>query len=131
MSAIEESEQSKGEESLLQIGENLAPFNPSMQPVVDMGLSLLNLTSDDILYELGCGDGRFMVAAALATPGLRCVGVEYDLKFADRAKVAVKENNVEEQVSVSAICCFWLFSYSNSCIIIIIIPRSGLACQRA
>jgi tRNA G46 methylase TrmB len=101
MSAIEESEQSKGEEN--QIGENLAPFNPSMQPVVDIGLGLLNLTSDDILYELGCGDGRFMVAAALATPGLRCVGVEYDLKFADRAKVAVKENNVEEQVSVSRV----------------------------
>lgn len=83
-----------------QIGENLAPFNPSMQPVVEVGLSLLNMSKDDILYELGCGDGRFMVAAALATPGLKCIGVEYDSKFADRAKAAVVESGLQNQVTV-------------------------------
>ena len=43
------------------IGENLAPFNPSMQPVVSTALELLQLKADDVLYELGCGDGRVMV----------------------------------------------------------------------
>jgi SAM-dependent methyltransferase len=84
----------------VRIGENLAPFNPSMQPVVDTALELLKLSADDIFYELGCGDGRVMVAAAQATPGLRCVGVEYDEEYADRAKRAVDEAGLGERVSV-------------------------------
>jgi precorrin-6B methylase 2 len=47
------------------IGDNLAPFNPSMQPVVDIALELLQLKSDDVLYELGCGDGRVMVRSLI------------------------------------------------------------------
>ena len=37
------------------VGENLAPFNPSSQPVVESALRLLCLMSTDVLYELGCG----------------------------------------------------------------------------
>mmetsp|Transcript_30029 Transcript_30029/g.50649 ORF Transcript_30029/g.50649 Transcript_30029/m.50649 type:complete len:181 (+) Transcript_30029:33-575(+) len=82
------------------IGENLAPFNPSMQPVVDTALELLALTDSDVLYELGCGDGRVMIAAAIATPGLRCVGIEYDAEYAERARRAVETAGLEERVSV-------------------------------
>ena len=86
------------------IGENLAPFNPSMQPVVDTALELLQLKAGDILYELGCGDGRVMVAAALATPGLKCVGVEYDLEFAERAKAAVADAGLRDRITVRNDC---------------------------
>ena len=45
-------------------GEKLAPFNPSMPYVVDAALAMLQLSGEDVLYDLGCGDGRVMVAAA-------------------------------------------------------------------
>jgi len=52
---------SASSEIATRVGENLAPFNPSMQPVVSTALELLQLKADDVLYELGCGDGRVMV----------------------------------------------------------------------
>lgn len=82
------------------LGENLAPFNPSMKPVVDTALALLRLEATDILYELGCGDGRVMIAAAASTPGLRCVGVEYDAEYSRRASRAVEEASLEDRVTV-------------------------------
>jgi len=59
-----------------------------------------------------------MVAAALATPGLRCVGVEYDAEYAGRARAAVAEAGLADRVTVlhanvldvpflaDATCCF-------------------------
>lgn len=68
--------------------------------VVSTALSLLQLNEEDVLYELGCGDGRVMIAAAQHTPGLRCVGVEYDRVFVDRAVAAVAEAGLEDVVRV-------------------------------
>jgi len=82
------------------LGTNLAPFNPSMPDVVESAIELLGLSSTDVLYELGCGDGRVMIAAAQATPGLRCVGVEYDRVFYLRAQAAIEAGGVGEAVSV-------------------------------
>lgn len=84
----------------VRIGENLAPFNPSMGPVIEIALGLLMLTDSDIFYELGCGDGRVMVSAAQSTPGLRCVGIEYDPEFAERARRAVSEAALTQRVDV-------------------------------
>ena len=86
--------------STTKIGENLAPFNPSMKPVVETALDLLNLTERDVLYELGCGDGRVMVSAAETKPGLRCVGVEYDAEYAGRAVAAVDAAGLSDRVAV-------------------------------
>ena len=76
----------------------LAPFNPSMPDVVTSAVELLALQAGDVLYELGCGDGRVMIAAAQATAGLRCVGVEYDKTFYDRAQKAIDEGGLGEMV---------------------------------
>jgi hypothetical protein len=65
-----------GDKASSRIGENLAPFNPSMQPVVDTALAMLQLTSGDVMYELGCGDGRVMVAGGGAPGPLRNLNAE-------------------------------------------------------
>jgi len=43
------------------IGKNLAPFNPTSYDAIDIAIDLLKLSDKDILYDLGCGDGRFIV----------------------------------------------------------------------
>jgi len=76
----------------------LAPFNPSNDRTQLAILNMLQLTSSDVLFDLGCGDGRFLIRAAAAVTqevapgggGLRCVGIEYDEKFASRAAESVK-----------------------------------------
>jgi SAM-dependent methyltransferase len=51
-----------------------APYFPSLKPHVKAGLDLLDLKSGQTVYDLGCGDGRFLVAAAQR--GLNAVGYE-------------------------------------------------------
>jgi SAM-dependent methyltransferase len=69
----------------------LAPFNPSSEQIQVKAMELLCLNENDVLFDLGCGDGRLLVAAAKKHPGLRCVGVEIDPVFAKRALEAVEQ----------------------------------------
>jgi len=43
------------------VGEKLAPFNPTSIEVVKLSIELLNLNGNDVIYDLGCGDARFLV----------------------------------------------------------------------
>ncbi len=56
---------------------SLAPFVPTPQEVVERMLTLAAVTSRDVVYDLGCGDGRIVITAA-KKHGARGVGVDYD-----------------------------------------------------
>ncbi len=45
----------------LKIGAKLAPYNPTNMGAVDIAIELLAITSNDVVYDLGCGDARFLV----------------------------------------------------------------------
>jgi tRNA G46 methylase TrmB len=64
---------------------SLAPFNPTSETGQQVALDLLQLTSTDVLFDLGCGDARFLVKAAQSVEGLHCIGIEYDENFVTRA----------------------------------------------
>ncbi len=51
-----------------------APYLPTLQPQVTLALDMLELNEGDTLLELGCGDGRVLLAAA--SRGYHCVGYE-------------------------------------------------------
>lgn len=59
-------------------GVKLAPFNPTADDAIEAALSLSVLCKEDTILDLGCGDGKFLLMAALSQPGLTCVGYEYD-----------------------------------------------------
>ena len=50
-------------------------FVPTPENVVQETLKLAGVHRGDILYDLGCGDGRTVIAAA-KLPGVRAVGVD-------------------------------------------------------
>lgn len=52
------------------------PYVPTPMPVVDAMLDLAQVSRNDTLYDLGCGDGRIVVRAAQR---FRCRGVGVDL----------------------------------------------------
>jgi ribosomal protein L11 methylase PrmA len=53
------------------------PFDPSPQSVVDQMLKLADVHEGDVVYDLGCGDGRIVIAAAKRF-GARGVGIDID-----------------------------------------------------
>ena len=54
-----------------------APYVATPPDVVDRMLGLASVTSHDVVYDLGCGDGRIVIAAAQQF-GARGVGVDID-----------------------------------------------------
>jgi SAM-dependent methyltransferase len=80
----------------------LAPFNPSSEQIQEKAMELLHLTENDILFDLGCGDGRLLVAAAKRYKGLKCVGVEIDPVFSNRAKELIETlpDDVKNRVDI-------------------------------
>jgi SAM-dependent methyltransferase len=55
----------------------LAPYVPTPQDVVDRMLTVAEVTSRDVVYDLGSGDGRIVITAAKKF-GARGVGIDID-----------------------------------------------------
>src|SRR5215217_7028191 len=53
------------------------PYVPTDDAVVPAILRLAKVSSDDVIYDLGCGDGRIVIAAAKHF-GCRGVGIDVD-----------------------------------------------------
>ncbi|CAM9170245.1 unnamed protein product [Chrysoparadoxa australica] len=60
---------------------------------------MLQLQDGDLLYDLGCGDGRFLTEAA-RLHAVRGIGIEYDLAFVDKAKNRVEKDNLCDLVTI-------------------------------
>ena len=72
---------------------------PTPLEVVDKMLDLAKVTKNDVVYDLGCGDGRIVVAAA-KKHGARAVGVEIDPKLVKQARAKVKGAEVGDRVTI-------------------------------
>ncbi|CAK4611202.1 hypothetical protein LEN26_008280 [Aphanomyces euteiches] len=81
------------------MSSNLAPFNPTGDGAIQVAMEMLNPSKDDILYDIGCGDARFLVNVA-ATIGCTCVGIEYDETLVGRARALIDQRGVTHLVSI-------------------------------
>src|SRR5438552_3283583 len=54
------------------------PYVPTPQPVVEAMLKLAAVKAGDVVYDLGCGDGRIVVAAVKDFKAKRGVGIDLD-----------------------------------------------------
>jgi ribosomal protein L11 methylase PrmA len=77
---------------------SLAPYVPTPQDVVDKMLAMAQVTKDDVVYDLGCGDGRIVVTAA-RTFGARGVGVDIDPERIKEAEENAKAAGVSDRVT--------------------------------
>ena len=73
------------------------PYVPTIPKVVDAMLELAGVTGKDIVYDLGCGDGRIVVAAARKY-GARGVGVDIDPERIEEANDLAKKEGVTHLV---------------------------------
>lgn len=66
------------------------PFVPTPMQVVDAMLDMAKVGKDDLLYDLGSGDGRIVIRAAQRF-GCRGVGVDLNPERVREAKAAAKK----------------------------------------
>ncbi|KXZ48689.1 hypothetical protein GPECTOR_26g592 [Gonium pectorale] len=76
----------------------VAPFYPTPDSVISRVLDLTAVGPTDVLYDLGCGDGRVLLAAARR--GARGVGYELDAELARDAVQAARREGLESLVKV-------------------------------
>ncbi len=74
-------------------------YVPTHQDAVNAMLKLAAVTKDDVVYDLGCGDGRIPVTAARDF-GARAVGVDIDPQRIAEARANVRANNVGDTVKI-------------------------------
>ena len=72
-------------------------FVPTDELVVEAMLKMAAVTKDDVLYDLGCGDGRIVVAAAMER-GARAIGVDMDPRRSAEANALATTIGVEDRV---------------------------------
>lgn len=73
-------------------------FVPTWEPVVYRMLELAGVTRDDVVYDLGSGDGRIVILAAQKY-GARGVGIELDPKLVAISRQTARVAQVEERVT--------------------------------
>lgn len=78
-----------------------APFIKSKNNIVDRMIEMAEISDQDLVYDLGCGDGRILIAAAVQRG---CRGIGFDI---DPDRIAEAEKNADEQ-SVA-----WLVSFEQ------------------
>jgi SAM-dependent methyltransferase len=105
--------------------QSLAPFIATPDDVVDRMLELAQVTQDDVVYDLGSGDGRIPIAAARKY-GARGVGIDFDPARIAESKANARAAGVEPlvefrlgdalaaDVSGATVVTLYLLSSSNA-----------------
>ena len=73
------------------------PYVPTPQTVVDEMLKLAAVTKNDVVYDLGSGDGRIVITAAKKY-GARGVGIDIDPERVKEANANAVQAGVSERV---------------------------------
>src|SRR5713101_6498544 len=73
------------------------PYVPTTEEAVQAMLKLADVKKTDVVYDLGCGDGRIVIAAA-KNYGARGVGIDIDPQRIQEANENAKKAGVENLV---------------------------------
>jgi SAM-dependent methyltransferase len=79
--------------------DTLAPDFPTPQLVVDRMLALANIKPGDVVYDLGCGDGRILISA-VQNYHCRAVGVELSRDIYDRTCARIQALGLNDKITI-------------------------------
>lgn len=103
--------------------DNIAgPYVPTPWPIVEELLKMADIGKDDLVYDLGSGDGRLVITAARRF-GARGVGIEIQPKLIELANAQAKEAGVSGRVSFRAADLFESDYRDASVITLYLLPR--------
>ena len=96
-------------------------FVPTPHEVVEIMLRLADVKKDDVVMDLGCGDGRIVVAAAKKV-GCKAAGYDIDPVRVKESLENVKKEKVEDLVTIEEKDVFTLDLSKASVITLYLLP---------
>jgi SAM-dependent methyltransferase len=97
-------------------------YVPTPQPVVDRMLELADVQEGDVVYDLGCGDGRIVVTAAVRY-GVKAWGFDVDPERVVEARANVRAAGVEDLVTIENKDIFTLDLSPASVVMLYLLPE--------
>jgi SAM-dependent methyltransferase len=97
-------------------------YVPTPQVVVDRMLKMAQVKKSDVVYDLGCGDGRIVVTAAKRY-GARAYGFDIDPQRVAEANANVKAAGVEDLVTIEQRDIFTLDLSAASVVTLYLLPK--------
>lgn len=97
-------------------------FVPTPHEVVEIMLRLADVKQGDVVYDLGCGDGRIVIAAAKKA-GARAIGFDIDPERVKESKENVKSAGVGRLVTIKEQDIFELDLRDASVITLYLLPE--------
>jgi SAM-dependent methyltransferase len=101
------------------------PFVPSTEPAVKAMLKLGEVKNTDVLYDLGCGDGRIVIAAAKEA-GAHAVGIDINPVRIAEAKENAKKAGVESLVRFEENDLFQADIHEATVVTLFLLPNINL-----
>ncbi|MCX6560914.1 MAG: methyltransferase domain-containing protein [Candidatus Aminicenantes bacterium] len=104
---------------------DLAPFVPTPMPVVEKMLAAAGVGPQDVIYDIGCGDGRILITAARKY-GARGVGVDIVPERIKECLAGAKEAGVEGLVEFRLQDAMTLDLSPATVVTLYLLPESNL-----
>lgn len=79
---------------------SLAPFVPSRPEVVKKMLKVANVGSEDVVFDLGCGDGRILIMAVNDFGAKKAIGYEMRRDLYQRTLNEIIKQDLTDKISV-------------------------------
>jgi SAM-dependent methyltransferase len=101
------------------------PYVPTTEEAVDAMLKLADVKKTDVVYDLGCGDGRIVIAAA-KNLGARGVGIDINPVRIAEAKENAKKAGVEKLVRFEVNDLFLADIHEASVVTLFLLPTINM-----
>jgi ribosomal protein L11 methylase PrmA len=101
------------------------PFVPTTEEAVEAMLKLAGVKKSDTVYDLGCGDGRIVIAAAKSY-GAHAVGIDIDPQRIKEAKENAKKAGVESLVRFEENDLFKADFHAATVVTLFLLPEVNL-----
>ena len=101
------------------------PYVASQPRIVDAMLELANVTDSDTVYDLGCGDGRIVIAAAQEY-GARGVGIDINPARIEEARANARDAGVDDHISFETNDLFDADIHSATVVALYLLPDVNL-----
>ena len=102
------------------------PYVPTPQNVVEEMLTLAKVSKDDVVYDLGCGDGRLVITAVKKFGAKRGFGVDIDPQRIAESNENAKTAGVTDRVSFAVQDLFQTDMKDASVVTLYLLPAVNL-----
>jgi ribosomal protein L11 methylase PrmA len=106
-------------------GKRLSGWSPTPISIVTEALRLAEVSKKDLLFDLGCGDGRVVVRAAKMV-GARAIGVDIDPRLLESTRQRVAKADVSERVRIRQQDLLTIPDLQRASVVFMYLPASAV-----